>query len=531
MRDINQWSSTKDHVTAADRPSWVSKEHQDRLAAYAKYDQLYWNDPHQYSLRTLEGEQPLYIPTARAVVDTTAHYLMKGLNLSCEDKTTSEILADFLKREAFYSRFDEAKIAGVARGDWIFHLTANPKKSEGTRLSLTPLDPSIVFPIFDEDKPDYMIGCHIAEQYYTEKEPDKTRIRRLTYRIVEEGEPGDVNHRRISREESIFEIDEDWWGPKAKLYKKVIPYGLLDPAITSIPIYWFKNRSWTGEEYGSSELRGLEAMIATISQGDTDVSASLALEGLGVYATDGGRPVDENGVEVDWEVAPGRVMEVPSGSYFRRVEGVSSITPATDQIKYIEEKINLASGISDVALGKVDAQVAQSGIALAIKFMPTLAKIETRDRYCIDILTQLFYDWKIWYGVFEHKILKGDIIPQIGDKLPLDRTGRINELNNMIDRKLITKQFYRDQMALLGYVFPEDLEAQLKQEAEEAIQNARAAFLATKDVPLNEEEASPSTDEKSNEGDTLPTSGNRSNNRNRVNESNGTEATDNTRDA
>jgi len=37
-----------------------------------------------------------------------------------------------------------------------------------------------------------------------------------------------------------------------------------------------------------------------------DQEAALSLEGLGVYATDGGRPV-EAGVETDWEVSPGKV--------------------------------------------------------------------------------------------------------------------------------------------------------------------------------------------------------------------------------
>lgn len=516
--DYDQWSTITPFVGTREKPDWVPEEDRNRLAAYMKYDQIYWNDERQFALRILEGEEPLYIPNARSIVDITAHYMAKGLEItSMGSDEEKKFLKDFLDREEFYSRFDTEKTAGVARGDWVFHLTANPNKPEGSRLSLNGVDPSSVFPIYDDDAPDKMVGCHIAVQYILpDDDEQKIRVRKLTYRLEEDERTG---NRRVSREESIWEIDPKWYGPEAKKVEQVIPFGYLDPRITALPVYWFRNRSWSGEDFGSSELRGFEGIMQAISQGDTDVSAALALEGLGVYATDGGRPVEDDGTETTWEVAPGRVMEVPTGSYFRRVEGVTSITPATDQINYLEKKMNKAASLSDVALGEVDAQTAQSGIALAIKFQPTLAKIETRDRHILDRLKQLFYDWKNWVLVFEGKTLSGDIIPVIGDKLPTDRVAKVNELNNMLDRKLITKQYYRDEMEKLGYVFPDDIEEQLKKEAEAAILLARETYLAT--APNGAGNGSSDSDGTSEDENA---SENRSNNRNRTNESNGTEA-------
>lgn len=516
--DYNQWSSVKPFIGInAAMTSWIPPEHRQRISAYIKYDQMYWNDGRQYSLRVLDDEQPLYIPNPRIIVDTTAHFLLKGLELTCTDRKTKEALDAFLKRETFYSRFHAAKHAGVARGDYVFHMTANPNKAPGTRISLTSVDPGAVFPIYDDFEPDRMIGCHIAVQFEVPEKPDKSFVRRLTYRIE------DIDgKRRVSREESIFELDQNWFNQKAKLYKRVLPYGLLDERITSIPVYWFRNRHWDGEDFGSSELRGIEMIAATVSQGSTDVSASLALEGLGVYATDGGRPVDDNNVETAWEVAPGRVMEVPQGSYFRRVEGVGSITPAVDQINYLEMKMFEAAGLSDVALGKVEAQVASSGIALAIKFMPTLAKLETRDQHGIDILTQLFYNWKTWHAVFEREQLDGDIVPSIGDKLPTDRTAKINELNNMLDRRVISTKFYRDEMEKLGYKFPRNIEDAILDDLKRA---QVAKPQSSNEAPQENEDS----EIESTEGNTLEDQ-NASNNRNRPNESSGTEAT-NTRDA
>jgi hypothetical protein len=538
--DYTQWSAIAPFFGSklkASLSGWVPNTEVDRIASYAKYDQMYWNDPKQFVLRVLDGEEPLYIPNARTVVDTTAHYLLKGLSINCEGSEEEQLfLKNFLKREAFYSRWNVAKTSGVARGDFVFHLTADPTKADGTRISLNSVDPSMVFPVWDDDDPDKMVGVHIAQQYYLPNDPNKTRVRVLTY-MKELPANGDASKAKISREESIYELIPSWWSTgeeKPKLVKKLIPKGYLDPRITQLPVYWFKNKYWEGELFGSSELRGLETIQQAISQGSTDVSAALALEGLGVYATDGGRPVDGSGNETDWEVAPGKVMEVPQGSYFRRVEGVGSITPARDQIDYLEGKLHEATGLTDVALGTVDAQVAQSGIALAIKFIPTLAKLETRDQEGIDKLTQLFYDWKTWVAIFERKTLSGDIVPSIGDKLPTDRTARVNELNNMYDRHVISGQYYRDEMTKLGYSFPEwkVMEEQIKLDLQVTRLASEAANVNANNTNADlqngnggpSQQGNSSQDSQGNtSGATLPNQ-NKSNNKGKVNESNGTEA-------
>lgn len=510
-----------DKVTA---PSWVPEDDQERIGAYTKYEEIYWNDSRQFSLRVLEDEEPVYIPNARTIVDTTSYYLLKGLTISVDGEKNVKLkkaLDDFLKREEFYPRFHTAKHRGVAIGDFVLHLTANPNKPEGSRLSLVSVDPSIVFPIYDEDVPDKMIGCHLAEAFVWE-DPNtgekKERVRKLTYRLVEQID----GTRRVSREEGIYEMTPKWWGPKPELVRTTIPKALLPEEITALPIYWFRNISWDGWDFGSSELKGFETILRAISQGVTDTTSALSLEGLGVFATDGGRPVKDDGTETDWEISPGKVMEVPTGSYFRRVEGVSSITPMTDHTSYLESKLREAGGLSDVALGRVDVQTAQSGIALAIKFIPTLAKIEERDQAGIARLTQLFHDWKNWHLAYEEEDLGDDeILVEIGDKLPEDRTSTINELNNMLDRQIISRKYYRQQMQKLGYEFPTDMDdeiaAEKKADAELAAATAPPPLAANAVQAVNGQKPPPA-----NGG--VAEKANQSNNANRVNESNGTEA-------
>jgi hypothetical protein len=441
-------------------------------------------------------------------------------------------LESFLKRERFYSKFHINKQAGITRGDSAFHITADPLKEEGSRVSIDTLHPGMVWKVTDPEDPDKVIRMHIVEQFIQPNDPEKKiYIRRLTYHKLGPDHPENPTPtRRIAREEALYELNGEkgfWFGPTPKKVKDILPYAVLDERITQIPIYWFNNIDWESQLHGSSELRGLEFLEWAVSQGTTDTQMALALEGLGVYATDGGRPVDDSGNETDWEVYPGGVMEVPSGSYFRRVEGVGSITPMMDQLKYLESKMFAATGMTDVALGQVDVQVAQSGIALAIKFMPTLARIENRDIAYTEILQQMWHDLRFWFEVYDPSAQIPEVDVRIAEnKLPPNRTETLNELNNMLDRKIISRKFYREEAIRLGYKIPDDMEKQVE---DERLADAKvAAAAAPPGLAQNAEDAAagkkPITNANGGNNDNVDNSGNQSNNRNRPNESSGTEA-------
>lgn len=530
--------------------TWLPPKDRERAQAYVKYEQMYWNDMDQFGLRYLVGEAPVYIPNARTVVDTTAHYYLKGLQVSPKnpkgDQKMIKALAAFLQREMFVSRLHTAKHTGVARGDYALHMTADPSKPEGQRISLNPLHPSKVILDTDPDDCSRVTRVHLVELIpHPDRQGHKgeTAVKELCYwysseadeptygemdEVVRGYEDGEEGKRQVLREERIWSRDTDWWDPdNRQLIATTLPEEVLPDPITTIPVYWFTNIGWDEGPYGFSELRGFEGITQSISQVTTDQSTALSLEGLGVYATDGGTPVNKEGVEVDWEISPGKVMEVPSGSFFRRVEGVGSVKPNMDHVDYLESKIREAGGLSDVALGRVDVQTAQSGIAMAIKFMPTLAKLDERDKTGIDRLTQLFYDWKAWWEAYEGDVFTDDIAVTIGDKLPTDRTGRINELNNMMDRQIISRAYYRAEMQKLGYEFPDDIEDQideeLKKDAESKadlappglVDNAVAAATGAKPAPPNPNQPGQPKLEKTP---------NQSNNKSRPNESSGTEA-------
>lgn len=496
-------------------PDWIPELDQERIQAYNQYQWMYWNNEEAFQLaRRPSDGAPIYLPTPRAIVDSTAHFLLKGLEIipkgESEGSEFSVILNDFLKRERFYSRFNTAKRAGVCRGDWVFHITADPLQLEGARVSLTSVDPASYFPVYDEDDLDSVIGVRLVEQMLDPEDDQKTIVKILEYGY-QDG--------KVWREENFWET-EGWNNPEeATLLRNTIPLAFLDDRITQIPVYHFKNGEWDGEPFGSSELRGLERVFEAINQSASDEDLALALTGLGVYATDAGRPVDDNGNEVDWEVYPGAVLEVPGATMFKRVEGISSVTPVQDHIDMLKESVYDASGTSDIALGNIDTNVAESGIALAIKFLPMQAKIDDRDQAGIDILTQLFYDLKFWFLVYEGwNYIDVEIEIKIGEKLPVNKSKVVEELNNMKDRDVISAQYYRDKMTELGYEFPSDIQAQIL--AEKA---AMAAITAPVE-PAQDDMVPGPGGRKQGSGDTLPDEQqSSSNNTDKVNESSGTE--------
>lgn len=502
-----------------ENPEWVPETEQERIASYDIYDKLYWS--YRKALKIAIGEDqgsPIYVPTPRTIVDSTSHFLLKGLQLvpkkaagasSSDDAGgIDQALSNFLKRERFYSRFHTNKSAGVRRGDFVFHLTVDPTKPAGSRLSLTQLDPSNYFPIWDEDDINKLVGVDIVEQWLDDS--GKPRVHRLRYQYEYY-----TGGRRVTVEDGIFEVEGWWKGKSAKVVQIIESSYYLPDEIDTIPVFHFPNIEDVDNPFGSSELRGFERIIQGVNQAITDEELALALQGLGVYATDAPPPVDEEGEEVDWVIAPAAVMSMSGGTFFKRVEGLGSVQPSQDHLKFLVD--NLYEGAGVFRGGQIDVAVAESGVALAIKFMPTLAKIEQRDQTGQELLDQMFYNWIRWHKAFEGQDFTGtEILVEIGDKLPESRKEKLNELNNMHDRKVISGAYYRSEMEKLGYKFPDQMQ-------EEIIAEQRK-WMELQQM-YKDEKAAAQEGQDGNESDTVPGNDNKSNNKSKPNESGGTEAT------
>lgn len=506
---LTPYSTIKPLLNNSDMSYWVPELDRDRIASYQKYEEIYWNVETAFRLiqRGLD-DRPIYVPNPRTIVDTTSHFWAKGLRLETKGATEAALDA-ILKREKFLSRFHTAKHSGVVRGDFVLHVTADPTKPEGTRVSINSIDPACYFPEYDDDDLERIDAVNLVEQVLDYEDPNKQPvIRRLRYDyIIVSG------RRRVQVQEATYRV-RDWWkSTRVKLVQLMEPK-LLPERITTIPVYHFKNIDWQGQPFGSSELRGFERVQAAVNQGISDEEMALALDGLGVYATDAPPPTDNNGNVRDWEVGPGVVVEVPINSNFKRVDGMSTVKPYQDHMSFLVDAMYEAAGT--FRGGAIDAAVAQSGIALAIKFLPTAAKLEQRDQGVIDVLTQMFFDWKSWHFAYENESLSADVDVELGDKLPLDKKDFLNMLNNALDRNAISRQFYRDKLGeIYGMQFPDDIEQQIKDEK---------AILSPLIEQDNPDDPQPTQQDGGPQPGTTPNGSNQSNNKNASNESKGTEA-------
>lgn len=456
-------------------PSWVPALDAERIAAYQVYEEIYWNHSETFKL-VLRGDEarPIYIPNARTIVETANRYVGKGLEVKADptfgtpnDQAALNLaINDLVARERFLSKYGSAKRYGIMRGDWLFHIFADEKKEPGKRISIVAIDPASYFVVPDPENEERIWKIHLAEQILNEK--GEARVRRQTYTKLDDG--------RITSELADFKTDE--WFVDGKAAQQVItPPFVLPDEIRAFPVYHIRNFDEPGNPFGASEIRGIERLLSAINQSATDEDIALALEGLGVYASDSGAPVDEDGEESDWVIGPGRVVE--NAPNFRRVSGVSSIGPYINHMDYLKNNAFEATGT--VSLGNIDVKVAESGIALALRMSPTLDKADEKDVLIREVLTQMWFDLAtMWFPAYEGQSF-GDARPLLsfGDKLPKNRAPEVKLMLELMSAPVpvISAATARAHLAKNGFEFNENEEALVLAEM------ARAAAAMRGEVP------------------------------------------------
>lgn len=495
--DMTQYSTAVPLIRGY--PAWVGDPMEaQRIAAYALYEAIYWSYPDTFKLlQRGDDADPIYVPTGKQVVETINRYTAPKMSVIPDPAfgTPAEILLgnqvwnDFAARERFYSKFGANKRYGIMRGDWLWHIYADPNRPEGSRISIFPLDPGSYFPIYNPENVDEIIGCHIVEQVLSE-DGKKTYIRRLTYRkATETGGPSP-----ITVSDMTFESDE-WGGPGLEEGQPIVTTRseeTLPAPIDQLPVYLCPNLQEPGGLYGSSELRGIERLITAVNQGITDEELSLVLDGLGVYATNAGVPIDEDsGEERPWNIGPGRVVELPVGEDidFKRVSGTTSVEPFQAHLKFLLDQIDESSGTPGVAKGHVEVQAAESGIALLLQLAPILSRGEEKELIITDVHTNMFYDLRRWFQAYEGGALGGleniRWIPQYGPKVPVNREKEVADALSLKEAGVVSSRWVRRKLTTIGYYFEPD--EVLEQEIMAEQQVAADVTGARADAEVNQE--------------------------------------------
>lgn len=432
-------------------PGWIPTAEQVRIQSYQKYEEIYWASEEGFiDVMRGDNENPVFMPTARTLINTVDRYTAPdfswavtapGAEEGATDSTIVQVAQlafdSLFTREQFLGKFNSNKLKGLIRGDWLWHITADDTKSLGRRIKIMPVDPAAYFPVYEVDikpdgDPDKLVKVHLAEPLTIN---NQEYVSRMTYeRIFDEA----GNQTAIMRSHQIFKPDE-WSGTEAAAFSTVLAPEELPESIPAIPIYHLRNIDPTAQ-FGSSELRGLESIMLGVNQTVSDEDMTLALEGLGVYATEGGAPRDEQGREVDWIMGPGRVLTQAGG--LKRVNGSTNMAPYGDHYNRLVDAARQALGASDAAVGKVDSATAESGIALALQLAPMLAHTKTKDQHIIDVHAQMFHDLCFWFTEYEELplLMNGEggettpavvVQPTIGNKIPINRKQVLDEVLTM----------------------------------------------------------------------------------------------------
>jgi hypothetical protein len=466
-----QYMSAEKFLTTQSAINIVNSDDQARIKSYEFYDDAYHNRPQTFKvvLRGDDESSEIYIPSAKRIVDATARFLAVNFNFVVDpdnavtDQNTYDAVnsafKNLFKRENLYSKFITQKKYGLSRGDHLWHVTADDTKPQGSRISINTLYPGSWFPIEDPLEPKRTIGVHIVDlvQDPREKDAKKSVARRQTYKKTQDSKGNWTTPIKSSL--SLWEVgawdDRNLAADELKLVQWLKPEFNLPPSITAIPIYHFANNTPEGSTYGMSQLSGIETIINGINQSITDEDLTLVMQGLGVYVSSAGPPVNTDGTPGEYRLGPRDVVEINEGQDFRRVTGVSSISPYQDHMKFMLEQAQTAIGIPDMATGTIDVAVAQSGIALALKMGPILAENADKEMNILSTWDQFLYDLANgWFPQYEKVPSKGvSVVSVVDDAMPVNREAVVQELMLLFTSGVITIEMVQEELSKLGYKF------------------------------------------------------------------------------
>lgn len=492
----------------------------DRIRAYYTYEDVWNNVPEAFMALLRAGDDPLarrYIPMVRSIVEATNRYLGHDLEVAWEPVAGAEIddqamldWSNYYKalwaREEVGIKLLSMKRWWLIKGDALLAIGADPSKEQGSRIRINEVQPEQYFPIFDPSDGERVTGCYLASVVQDDEGEDV--VQRIEYQRLNpttapifKGQPNNIFYRV-----GFFELNgwDDRPGPEMQDLAPVqapswantpewaaLMTGVLLPAqITALPVYHFRNNRRGGNvgAFGTSEIQGLESILAGIIQNTTDEDLAVALQGLGVYWTDSGRPRDSKGKELPWEIGPASMIELEKDGKMGRVDGVGSVTPIQDHMNFMGTAAREATGVPDIAIGRIDAQAAQSGVALRIEFMPILAKNQEKEEELASKLTHLLHDlitmWLPAYEAYTPPLLEPSV--HFGDPIPTDRAAVLQEVILMITNKIVSIDWAQKYLSeKLGYTFPADMLAAIVAEGEQLLDatGARIDAAAAGDVP------------------------------------------------
>jgi hypothetical protein len=477
MYNNKQYSAALDFISTANA-NVPNADDQKRIAAYDLYESLYINSTVDLKL-VLRGDDqtPILMPSGRKIIEATHRFLGIGFDYFVDsggDEGTRQSVDTWwqncFKREAMVSKFTSNKRWGLIRGDAAFYVYGSEGKESGERVSIAELDPRQLFEIEENNT---VVGIHIVEEVQDFREPDKPEKKIAKRRTFRKGFNDNGSFAGITSELTYWEIGK--WDDRDPVNKdKMVkvtetggreePVFMLPASITQLPVYKWRNQPPQNSTWGHSQLTGLETLLYAINQSLSDEDCTIVFQGLGMYVTTSGPPRDpQTGEVTDWNIGPKQVIEIGNDQRFERVTGVTDMTPFTQHMDTIDKGMSEAVGTPEIAVGRVDVSIAESGISLQMQLMPLLAQNSEKELEMVTVLDQMFHDiTTMWLPAYEPELF-GDItvmseisvVCLFDDPMPKNRDAEIQETVLLDSSGLILKSMVVAKLRTLGWRYPE----------------------------------------------------------------------------
>jgi hypothetical protein len=155
----------------------------------------------------------------------------------------------------------------------------------------------------------------------------------------------------------------------------------------------------------------------------------------------------------------------------------------------MDESMQQAIGVPDIAIGMVDVATAESGIALAFKFGPLLAKNAEKELFITDIMDKMLDDIVMgWLPAMEDVIVDNVLVTSVvDDPLPKNQSQLLQDLLGIfgVMESMIPVQFVFDKInEIMGWdLTPDDFDQALKDQLKIMINEARVQAALSQAAP------------------------------------------------
>lgn len=446
------------------------KNAQARINAYSKYDKLF--DGKHFEAFSIEINSLQYtqnyaklkyvaVNFAGLISKVSADMLAgEPIKLSGSTKEMSDWLNALAFENGLHTQLYESALKNSARGDAIFKVRSGPKNPDDTvsTVFIEDITPAIYFPMINS-------GNWRAEPKYKELAFLVT-INKDEYIRIERHYPG--------------KIENELWEYRDKsLYRKA-PLSLYNPELKDVEETGIDRSliihvpNWrAGDYFGVSDYHDIEALMYAVNNRMTKNENILDKHSDPILALPEGVLDEQGNIRKD-KLQLFTIPDNEMGSKPAKPEYITwdaSLDNSFKQIDKLIEFLYMTSETSPAVFGMDKQGAAESGRALKLRLMRTIAKINRKKLYYDQGLKEALYTAQLLakahgYEVMGKKLPSEPEVPSItwADGLPIDDQEQIENVGKRLDQGTESKT---DAIMTLDGLERDDAEKKAKRITEE----------------------------------------------------------------